>query len=74
MLKGVTYRRIDEAGVHIAVEGAEQLVRADTVVVCAGQMARRELPAQHLIGGAREPGELDAERAMREGVELGARL
>ena len=74
MLKGVTYRRIDEAGVHISVEGAEQLVAADTVIVCAGQIARRELPAQHLIGGAREPGELDAERAMREGVELGARL
>jgi hypothetical protein len=32
------------------------------------------LPARHLIGGAREAGELDAERAMREGVELGARL
>ena len=48
--------------------------RIDTVVVCAGQLRRRELPAPHVIGGAREAGELDAERAMREGVELGALL
>ena len=74
MMKGVAYRRIDEAGVHVVAEGAETLVAADTVIVCAGQVPRRELPAQHLIGGAREAGELDAERAMREGVELGARL
>lgn len=74
MLKGVAYRKIDATGVHIAHEGTEHVVAADTVVLCAGQVARRELPAQHLIGGAREAGELDAERAMREGVELGARL
>jgi 2,4-dienoyl-CoA reductase (NADPH2) len=30
--------------------------------------------APHLIGGAREAGELDAKRAMLEGAELGARL
>ncbi len=74
MLKGVEYRRIDDAGVHITVDGAESVVAADTIVICAGQLARRELPARHVIGGAREAGELDAERAMREGVELGARL
>jgi 2,4-dienoyl-CoA reductase (NADPH2) len=74
MLKGVAYRGIDDAGVHITVNGTESVVAADTVVVCAGQLAKRELPAQHVIGGAREAGELDAERAMREGVELGARL
>ncbi|HYX63195.1 MAG TPA: NADPH-dependent 2,4-dienoyl-CoA reductase [Burkholderiales bacterium] len=74
MLKGVHYRRIDDAGVHVAIEGAETLVTADTVVLCAGQVANRALPAQHVIGGAREAGELDAERAMLEGVALGARL
>jgi 2,4-dienoyl-CoA reductase (NADPH2) len=74
MLKGVAYRKIDDAGVHVSVDGAETLVAADTVIVCAGQVAKRELPAQHVIGGAREAGELDAERAMLEGVALGARL
>ncbi|HEV8096477.1 MAG TPA: NADPH-dependent 2,4-dienoyl-CoA reductase [Burkholderiales bacterium] len=82
MLKGVEYRRIDAAGVHIALEGAEAVIPADTIIVCAGQEPQRELvPAleavgrtPHLIGGAREAGELDAKRAMLEGAELAARL
>jgi 2,4-dienoyl-CoA reductase (NADPH2) len=74
MLKGVQYRRIDEHGVHVLVDGKESVVEADTVIVCAGQTPRRELAGHHVIGGAREAGELDAKRAMREGAELGARL
>jgi 2,4-dienoyl-CoA reductase (NADPH2) len=57
--------------VHLTVDAKELVVYADTVLICAGQ---RELAGHHLIGGAREAGELDAERAMLEGVELGARL
>ena len=38
MLKGVEYRRIDGAGVHISVEGKEIVVPADTVIVCAGHI------------------------------------
>jgi 2,4-dienoyl-CoA reductase (NADPH2) len=74
MLKGVQYRRIDDAGVHITLDGKDEVVEADTVILCAGQTPRRELTGHHLIGGAREAGELDAKRAMREGAELGARL
>jgi 2,4-dienoyl-CoA reductase (NADPH2) len=74
MLKGVQYQRIDEAGVHVLIDGKESVVQADTVIVCAGQTPRRELAGHHVIGGAREAGELDAKRAMREGAELGARL
>jgi len=74
MLKGVEYRRIDDAGVHALVDGKEILVKADTVILCAGQLPRREVQGAHVIGGAREAGELDAKRAMREGAELGARL
>ena len=74
MLKGVQYQRIDDAGVHIVVDGKETVVDADTIIVCAGQTPRRELQGHHIIGGAREAGELDAKRAMREGAELGARL
>ena len=74
MLKGVQYRRIDEAGVHITVDGNQSVVPADTVIVCAGQEPRRALSGHHLIGGAREAGELDAKRAMLEGAELAARL
>jgi 2,4-dienoyl-CoA reductase (NADPH2) len=74
MLKGVEYRRIEEAGLRLAVDGKEILVEADTVIVCAGQEPKRDLAATHVIGGAREAGELDAKRAILEGMELGARL
>jgi 2,4-dienoyl-CoA reductase (NADPH2) len=74
MLKGVAYRAIDDAGVHVSVDGKEMLVAADTVVVCAGQLPRRELAGTHVIGGAKEAGELDAKRAMLEGAELAAQL
>jgi 2,4-dienoyl-CoA reductase (NADPH2) len=74
MVKGVEYRRIDDAGVHIAVDGKESVIPADTVVICAGQEPLRPVPAKHLIGGAKEAGELDAKRAMLEGAELAAAL
>jgi 2,4-dienoyl-CoA reductase (NADPH2) len=81
MMKGVEYRKIDAAGVHISVDGKEMLVAADTVIVCAGQESRRlgdekngVRPHFHLIGGAKEATELDAKRAMLEGAELAARL
>ena len=74
MLKGVEYRRIDDAGVHIGLDGKESVIPADTVVICAGQEPRRGLKATHLIGGARQAGELDAKRAMLEGAELAASL
>ena len=74
MLKGVEYRRIDDRGVHITVDGRETVVPADTVVVCTGQLPHRPLAGKHVIGGAREAGELDAKRAMLEGAELGAAI
>jgi 2,4-dienoyl-CoA reductase (NADPH2) len=74
MLKGVEYRRIDDAGVHISVDGKEMVIAADTVIVCAGQLPNRTVKGAHAIGGAREAGELDAKRAMLEGAELAARL
>jgi len=82
MIGGVRYDKIDDAGVHIAVEGAARVVEADTVVVCAGQEPNRALAAgleargkkPHLIGGAKLAAELDAKRAMLEGAQLAAAL
>jgi 2,4-dienoyl-CoA reductase (NADPH2) len=74
MMKGVEYRRIDDRGVHIALDGKEAVIPADTVVVCAGQVPRNEVKGTHVIGGAKEAGELDAKRAMLEGAELAAKL
>jgi 2,4-dienoyl-CoA reductase (NADPH2) len=75
-LGGVEYRRIDEAGVHIVVDGSERILPADTVVTCAGQEPLRPAFARsfHLVGGAKAAGELDAKRAMLEGAELAAAL
>jgi 2,4-dienoyl-CoA reductase (NADPH2) len=74
MMKGVEYRRIDDAGVHVEADGKAVVIPADTVVLCAGQEPHRPLAATHMIGGAREAGELDAKRAMLEGAELAARI
>jgi len=82
MLAGVTYRRIDDQGLHISVEGKERLLPAKSIVICAGQLCDRSLASGlqhlngrvHLIGGADEAVELDAKRAIDQGVRLAARL
>lgn len=82
MLAGVGYERIDDDGLHVTIDGEQQLLPVDTVVLCAGQEPRRDLyeellaagrPA-HLIGGADVAAELDAKRAIRQGTELAAAL
>ena len=87
MLGGVRYHYIDDDGLHISHEGRRLLLEVDNIVVCAGQLPNRslvdKLAAQkipdtktslHVIGGAAEPRELDAERAIREGVELALKI
>jgi 2,4-dienoyl-CoA reductase (NADPH2) len=82
MIAGVAYRRIDDAGLHITVDGKARCIPADTIVVCAGQEPRADLaPALeaggtevHLIGGARKAADLDAVRAIDEGYRLGLEL
>ena len=82
MLGGVEYLGVDDAGLKIRVEGVEQVLPVDHVVVCAGQEPRRELQAglaaagitAHLIGGADVAAELDAKRAIDPGSRLAATL
>ncbi len=85
MMRGVEYERITPEGLWINVDGQDQLLRVDTIVVCAGQESVRDLmpadsgvkgngPQYHLIGGAKLAAELDAKRAIRDGAELAARL
>lgn len=77
-MTGVAYRRIDDAGVHLTVGTDEKIIPADTIVICAGQNEERslfdELAAAgrkpHLIGGAAKAAELDAMRAIDEGLRL----
>lgn len=82
MLGGVQYQRIDEAGLHIVVDGQPSTLEVDHVVICAGQNSRRSLydslaqagVQTHLIGGAKLAAELDAKRAIAEGMELALAL
>jgi 2,4-dienoyl-CoA reductase (NADPH2) len=76
MIPGVTYERIDDAGLHIRVGGVARTLEVDTIVICAGQEPQRELQAAlaaagvptTLIGGADVAAELDARRAIDQGV------
>lgn len=37
MVKGVTYERVDDQGLHISVNGKKQVLEVDNVISCAGQ-------------------------------------
>ena len=74
--------RIDDAGLHITVDGAPQVLAVDTVVICAGQEPRRDLVpglvaagiSHELIGGADVALELDARRAIEQGTKVALAL
>ncbi len=82
MLGGVEYRRVDDAGLHVAIDGEARVLDVDHVVVCAGQEPRRDLLGElagpgrevHVIGGADVAAELDAKRAIDQGCRLAALL
>ncbi|MCJ0928600.1 NADPH-dependent 2,4-dienoyl-CoA reductase [Acinetobacter lwoffii] len=80
MIAGANYEKIDDQGLHIVVNDKPAVLEVDHVIICAGQESYTamfdELKAAgknvHLIGGAKEAGELDAKRAIRQGAELAA--
>ena len=82
MISGVSYHKVDDAGLHISIGAREMVIAADTIVLCAGQEPQRELQEAlqtagckvHLIGGADVAAELDAKRAIKQGTELAAAL
>ena len=82
MLNGVKYQKIDDHGLHIMMNGESRVLDVDHVVLCAGQDPNRRLADElagsgmlvHVIGGADKAVELDAERAIRQGMELAAKL
>ncbi|WP_411690703.1 FAD-dependent oxidoreductase [Acinetobacter towneri] len=82
MIAGASYDLIDDQGLHITVNGQSTVLEVDHVVICAGQESYTAMYEQlqaagknvHLIGGAKEAGELDAKRAIRQGAELAAKI
>lgn len=83
MLRGVKYKAVTSEGLWVEMNGHDQLLRVDTVVVCAGQESVNEIMPKsneitmaqyHIIGGAKLAAELDAKRAIREGAEIAAKI
>ncbi len=85
MIGGVNYERISAEGLHVSYGDARErpeLIAADTIVLCAGQLPERSLAdamlaqgrAVHVIGGADVAAELDAKRAIDQGTRLAAGL
>jgi 2,4-dienoyl-CoA reductase (NADPH2) len=82
ILVGVDYLKIDDAGLHIRHEDAERVLAVDHVVICAGQESVRTLHDElagrgvrsHLIGGAEVAAELDALRAIDQGMRVALSL
>ena len=85
MIGNLNYEEINKHGIMVS-EGETRenprLVAADTIVICAGQESERSLAddlmkkgkAVHIIGGADVASELDAKRAVDQGVRLALSL
>ena len=82
MIGGVSYDAITDAGLQITRDGVPEVLPVDTVVLCAGQVPERGLAgrliaagiAVDIIGGADVAAELDAKRAIDQGVRLAAAI
>ncbi|KAL1511794.1 hypothetical protein AB1Y20_005080 [Prymnesium parvum] len=83
MLGGLTYEKVDDAGLHVKDKGGKPLTFAvDTVIVCAGQVSEASLEAPlkargaqvYKIGGSHLASELDAKRAIDQASRLAAAI
>jgi 2,4-dienoyl-CoA reductase (NADPH2) len=81
-ISDVVYERIDDEGFHILVNGESQCLEVDHVVLCAGQESDTDLlaPLQvmgmpvSVIGGAERAAEIDARRAIEQGMRVALAL
>ena len=75
---GVDYRKIDDSGLHIEVDGRLDVINADKVVICAGQISNKQnitwvdsvKQPVYLIGGAKKAADLDAATAIKDALML----
>ena len=83
MLRGVEYKKITPEGILISRKGEEKLIEVDSVIVCAGQLSNNDLYAKleslgftniHLIGGAKLAMEIDAKKAIKDGIKVALSL
>lgn len=81
MLAGLEYLKIDDIGLHIKEGDTERILEVDNIIICAGQVSNNKLYEElkehdnvHIIGGAKLATEIDAKRAIDEGVRLADKL
>lgn len=82
MIGGITYKSIDDTGLVYEKDGKDHVLKADTIITCAGQESLYELEAPlkvanqtvFRIGGSFHAGELDAKRAIDQGARLAAEI
>jgi 2,4-dienoyl-CoA reductase (NADPH2) len=85
MIGGVNYEAITPEGLQVSYGAARErpeILKCDTVVLCAGQVPERSLAdaliargkTVHVIGGADVAAELDAKRAIDQGTRLACAL
>ena len=79
MISGCEYDLIDDAGLHVRINGEPRVLAVDNIVICAGQEPLRDLvegltKPHHLIGGADVATELDAKRAIDQATRLALTL
>jgi 2,4-dienoyl-CoA reductase (NADPH2) len=85
MIGGVNYEKITSEGIHVSFGEARenpQLIAADTIILCAGQVSQRTLgdalsaagKSVDIIGGADFAGELDAKRAIDQGMRTAYKI
>jgi 2,4-dienoyl-CoA reductase (NADPH2) len=81
-LSGVVYEKIDAQGLHVDLGRGPEVLACDHVVICAGQVEKRDLfdtlveagISTERIGGADVAAELDAKRAIKQGAEVANRI
>ena len=82
MIAGAQYDAVDDAGLHVRVNGEPRVLDVDHVILCAGQTSERSLVDAlqaaglrcHVIGGADVAAELDALRAIDQATRLAVAL
>ncbi len=80
VISQVQYKKLDQQGLHFSVNGVDQCLSVDYVIVCIGQESNQALYHElkgnsqakvHVIGGAKLSDKIDGKRAIEEGYKLG---
>lgn len=82
MMSEITYQKISDEGLHITQNGKSSILPVDNVIICAGQISKRDLQqpleemgaSVHIVGGAAVAKELDAKRAIEEAIKVMSKI